>query len=275
MALNFPTSPEIDDTYTSGNNTWRWDGTAWNIIATSYDATVVSIPTDIGDLTDVSNIIPTTLTDLGISDGTDGQVLTTDGAGSFTFTTVSGAGGGSGAIEDLDDVVLTDLSTGQILKYDGAQWVNSADATGTGGGSSFNELSDAVTASLTLDRIYEPAIVMLRMDNIGATSYTVPSHYTGENPSVFAIAGTTIAFDLNGIQGHPLEIQTATGTAISAGLVHVANDGTVSTDGDAQGKDSGTLYWRINESISGTFRYQCQIHAGMVGAISVKRLSTL
>ena len=33
--------------------------------------------------------IPTALTELGITDGTSGQVLTTDGAGAFTFSTVS------------------------------------------------------------------------------------------------------------------------------------------------------------------------------------------
>ena len=38
--------------------------------------------------------IPAALTDLSITDGTNGQVLTTDGSGGFTFTTVSGGGGG-------------------------------------------------------------------------------------------------------------------------------------------------------------------------------------
>ena len=37
--------------------------------------------------------VPTVLTDLGITDGTSGQVLTTNGAGTFTFTTVAGGGG--------------------------------------------------------------------------------------------------------------------------------------------------------------------------------------
>jgi hypothetical protein len=42
----------------------------------------------------LSSAIPTDLTDLGIIDGTNGQVLTTNGAGGFTFTTVSGGGSG-------------------------------------------------------------------------------------------------------------------------------------------------------------------------------------
>jgi hypothetical protein len=67
-----------------------------------------TIPEDIGDLTDDTGLlfdgayasltgaptIPSELTDLGITDGTAGQVLTTNGSGTFTFTTVSGGGGG-------------------------------------------------------------------------------------------------------------------------------------------------------------------------------------
>ena len=44
-----------------------------------------------------------TLTDLNISDGTDGQVLTTDGAGTFTFTTVSNSGGSGGG--DISSII--------------------------------------------------------------------------------------------------------------------------------------------------------------------------
>lgn len=49
-----------------------------------------------GSYADLTNkpTIPADLTDLGITDGTSGQVLTTNGAGVFTFTTVSGGGSG-------------------------------------------------------------------------------------------------------------------------------------------------------------------------------------
>jgi len=45
--------------------------------------------------------IPSALTDLGITDGSNGQVLTTNGAGSFTFTTVTSGEGGGIALTDL------------------------------------------------------------------------------------------------------------------------------------------------------------------------------
>ena len=35
MALDFPASPSVNDTYTSGGRTWRWNGTAW-VGATPY-----------------------------------------------------------------------------------------------------------------------------------------------------------------------------------------------------------------------------------------------
>lgn len=33
MALDFPNSPALNDTYTSGTRTWKWDGTAWGLTA--------------------------------------------------------------------------------------------------------------------------------------------------------------------------------------------------------------------------------------------------
>ena len=29
MAINFPNSPQLDDTYTEGNRSWRWNGVYW------------------------------------------------------------------------------------------------------------------------------------------------------------------------------------------------------------------------------------------------------
>lgn len=31
MAIDFPNSPAIGDTYTVGNKTWLWDGSTWTI----------------------------------------------------------------------------------------------------------------------------------------------------------------------------------------------------------------------------------------------------
>ena len=116
-------------------------------------------------------------------------------------------------------------------------------STASGGASAFTGLSDVSTAGLHVGLIYEPAIAMLRVDNDGTSAYTFPSHYSGNNPTIYALAGTTIAFDLSEISGHPFEIQDPTSTPYNTGLVHVSTNGTVSTGSNAQEKTDGVLYW--------------------------------
>lgn len=84
---------------------------------------------------------------LPTTDGSNGQVLTTNGSGTLTFTTPSTVA----ALNDLTDVVITSPATDQVLKYDGTNWVN---ATGAGGGAVANgviyENSTSITSSYTL-----------------------------------------------------------------------------------------------------------------------------
>ena len=35
MPLDFPNSPSLNQIYTSGSNSWQWDGTVWNAISSS------------------------------------------------------------------------------------------------------------------------------------------------------------------------------------------------------------------------------------------------
>jgi len=96
--------------------------------------------------------------------------------------------------------------------------------------------------------------------------------YSGDNPAIYAISGTTIAFNLQVGGSHPFLIQTNTGSwanITTANLIHVSTSGVVSTGSAAQGQTSGTLYWKIPISVSGTFRYICQNHSSMVGSITV------
>jgi len=284
MALNFPTNPNINDVYSSGNRSWIWDGTVWNVAQGLLPYGGITVPSDVSQLTDTTNLIPDSLLDLGIVDGTSGQALTTDGAGNFTFATISGGGGGGNAFtrfaadtgettaDDPADTLTvqggTNISTtiaGDILTVDFNGTISA----------NFSELTDVSNAGINVSTIYESAIATLTVDNIGTQAYTFLSHYTGSNPNLYALAGTTIAFNLNGQEGHPFAIQDPFGNNLSTGLVHVSSDGTVSVDSAAQGKETGVLYWRINEGISGGYRYQCLSHPAMVGAITVKRLSTI
>ena len=69
--------------------------------------------------------MPTGLLDLGITDGSDGQVLITDGAGNFSFSSVSSSGGGLGNVVedttpqlggnlDVNGQTITSASNGDV-----------------------------------------------------------------------------------------------------------------------------------------------------------------
>ena len=99
------------------------------------------------------------------------------------------------------------------------------------------------------------------------------NQYGGSNPTIYAISGTTIAFNLN-VSGHPFLIRFS-GANYNTGLIHVSTTGIISTGTDAQGKTSGTLYWQIPQGISGNYGYLCSYHSGMAGTITIKDIATI
>lgn len=79
-----------------------------------------------GDYTNLTNAptIPTALTDLGITDGTSGQVLSTDGSGNFSFVNQTGGGSGgiSNVVEDTTPELGGDLDVnGNLIVSSGGQ----------------------------------------------------------------------------------------------------------------------------------------------------------
>jgi plastocyanin len=125
-----------------------------------------------------------------------------------------------------------------------------------------------------VDKFYLPAITMLSTTNNGASSYRFDQYGTADNPTVYALNGATIAFNLN-VLGHPFLIRTSGGSNFNTGLVHVSVSGTVTTGASAQGQTSGTLYWKIPSSISGNYQYICSIHGAMVGVIAIKDFAAI
>ena len=119
---------------------------------------------------------------------------------------------------------------------------------------------------------YISAVTRLTVTNSGSSAYLI-DQYTGNNPSIYVSGGETIAFNLNGITGHPFMIRVSSGGAnYDTGLTHVANNGTVTTQSSAQGQVAGTLYWKVPFSLIGsTYVYQCSNHAGMVGSIVIQQ----
>ena len=191
------------------------------------------------------------------------------GASTNSFNTISVGGQDNVVADSTTDTLTLVAGSGMSITTNAGTDTITIASTLTSGVDVFSSLTDAASAGLTVDEIYMPAIVRLEVTNSGASAYLFNSHYSGGNPTIYAINRTTISFKLNAT-GHPFLIQNASGVNYNTGLVHVATDGTVSTGAAAQGKESGTLYWQIPSSISGGYRYQCQTHAAMVGSITIK-----
>jgi len=80
MALDFPTSPALNQTYTFGSYTWRWDGTSWvgavPIVNATINNTTIGVTTpSVGNFTSIG--------------------ATTQGTGAFTTLSATGAITGS------------------------------------------------------------------------------------------------------------------------------------------------------------------------------------
>jgi plastocyanin len=206
--------------------------------------------------------------------GTDTITIAAAGGGtaSDSFATIAVAGQSSVIADSATDTLTIAAGTGISITTDSGTDTVTIASTVSAGATAFTGLSDR--ADLTIDQFYLQAITRLNVTNNGATAYRFDQYGTTDDPTVYAINGTTIAFNLN-VMGHPFLIQDGAGANYNTGLVHVTTGGTVTTGSSAQGQTSGTLYWKIPDSISGSYRYQCSIHGSMIGTIQIKNFSSI
>jgi hypothetical protein len=151
-------------------------------------------------------------------------------------------------------------------------------ATGATGSATFSGTTDATAASITIDEVAYSAIARLVVTANGTSAYQFNSHYSGDDPTIYVLGGATIAFNLSEAS-HPFKLQHDIGAGfvdITSGLIHSTTAGTLTTDVNAQGKVTGTLYWNVPvTAASGGYRYICSNHGTMVGTITHKSLSAI
>ena len=302
-------------TYLRGDNTWATvaGGGASDSFATiavaGQTSVVADSATDTLTLVAGSNITITTnagtdtitiasasgvttldgLSDVVITSASNGQVLkyngsnwvndtdaTSAGSASNSFETIAVAGQSNVVAESSTDTLTLAAGSGISITTNAGTDTVTITSTVAAGATAFTGLSDVISASLTIDKIYLPAITRLDVTANGITAYRFDQYGATDDPTIYAINGTTIAFNLAGLGGsHPFLIQTGAGAPYDTGLVHVTTAGVVTTGSSAQGMTSGTLYWKIPDSISGGYRYQCGSHMGMVGSISIKNFGSI
>lgn len=261
-------------TFLRGDNTWAViTGGASDSFATIAVAGQSNVVAD--SSTDTLTLVAGTGITITTDAGTDTITITNSGSAANSFSTVAVVGQNNVVADSSTDTLTITAGTGISITTDAGTDTVTITSTVSAGATAFTGLSDVSSASLTVDRIYLPAITMLNVTANGSTAYRFDQYGTTDDPTIYAINATTIAFNLAGASSHPFLIQDNTGTNYNTGLVHVSTTGVVSTGSNAQGQQSGTLYWKIPDSISGNYRYQCQSHAGMVGTITIKNFATI
>ena len=299
-------------TYLRGDNTWATvtaaaSSNSFETIAVAGQTSVaadsatdtltlvagsnITITTDAGTdtITIASSSGVTTLdglSDVIITSASNGQVLkyngtnwvndtdATSGGGSASdsFATIQVAGQSNVVADSATDTLTLAAGNGISITTNAGTDTVTITSTVSAGATAFTGLSDR--SDLTVDQFYLPAITRLDVTANGYSAYRFDQYSTTDNPTIYAISGTTIAFNLAGASGHPFLIRYS-GANYNTGLVHVTTAGVVTTGTNAQAKQSGTLYWKIPAVISGTYGYLCQSHGGMNGTITVKDISAI
>ena len=186
--------------------------------------------------------------------GGTGITTSSDTEGNITITR------GNIMVNNLSDVTITSPSSGQVLKYNGAAWVNDTDAEGSGGISiSTPAAGDMVYYNGSAWAATQGPVYYYTVTSNGSSAYRFAGpgiSATADNPALTLYKGATYIFNNTTGSGHPFAIRTSSG-------------GSSFTEG-VSGSTTGTQTFTVPHEPSDTsLVYQCTIHGGMVGNLTI------
>ena len=236
MAIDFPNSPTVSQSFTAGGSTWIWDGIAWTLQRITTGAQ--------GPQGEVGPQGPQGPTGpQGTSINVKASVAT------IALLPSSGNSANDARIVDAD---------GDLYIWGGSSWTSAGQIVGPQGPQGIQGiqgiqgLTGATGAS---------GGITLAVTNSGSGSYTING---SANPTLSFIRGHRYVINVSAV-GHPFWIQTVSG-AYSAGNVYTT--GITLSSGT---RDNGTIIFEVPFNAPQLY-YACEYHSSMAGSITVSNL---
>ena len=234
MAIDFPNSPTLNQSFTAGGSTWIWDGIAWTLQRITTGAQ--GPQGEVGPQGPVGPVGPQ-----GTSINVKASVAT------VALLPATGNSTNDARIVDAD---------GDLYIWGGSSWTSAGQIVGPQGPQGIQGIQgiQGVTGSTG-----PSGGITLAVTNSGSGSYTING---SANPTLSFIRGHRYVINVSAV-GHPFWIQTVSG-AYSAGNVY-------STGVTNGGTDNGTIIFEVPFDAPQLY-YVCQYHSSMNGSITVSNL---
>jgi hypothetical protein len=130
------------------------------------------------------------------------------------------------------------------------------------------------TSAYAFSRAANPGNKLIVSAN--GTAGFLMSSYVGNNPTVFTLNGTTIAFDLTVLgDGQPFKILNSSNSEVTTDITHISNTGVFTTGAGAQAQTAGIVFWQIPVTVSGTYRYASANTSALSGNLVIKDITAL
>ena len=179
MALAFPSSPTVNQTYTSGTRTWTWNGTAWKL-----PSTMLTGVTGTGNA--VLSVGPTitlaNATGLPLTTGVTG-ILPVANGGTGPTTILPAANGGTS--------LASPGTAGNILTSNGTTWTSATPVLASG--TPTLVIVSATTQTAVAGNHYV-------LTNVAATTITMPATITAGD-LIFITSGNGLATNVVAYSG--------------------------------------------------------------------------